>query len=334
MRSEELHLRLDEHRADFESLVGRPFEHFFCPILHVDDETELCKGHVVGKAFPGSARDWVVQRKDVDGFYGSHFEADFAAILYKAGGAPASVLLDKDLSRLFNVVITADGEPVDHFFTRGKMPEHFNGFEVHGDDGQEVFLGLKLERGHAYEKARAHWETWVSKDIRIPALVSLLKAAYLTLFSLLGYRYAISFDGLFLGPGMLGWFFQQSRGKSKQAILDDAREFFGLAAHMVRPAVKTPAALAGTITDRTMLLCRSSTGEPWAVVVFVKTSKQMHAVLLPLTESDRARELFVSFLLNDATKFSATFAVFEGDHWMADRRVVTVEWPKSASPLD
>lgn len=133
---------------------------------------------------------------------------------------------------------------------------------------------------------------------------------------------------------MLGQFFQQSQTKSKPAVLDDARRFFALAAHMVRPALKTPGELAGTITDRTMLLCRSSTGDPWALVVFIRTSQQRHAVLLPLTETDQAREMFMSFLVNDVAEFSASFIRFEGDHWIINSKVMTIEWPKDEGLLD
>lgn len=334
MRGSELNRRLTELRADFASLVGRPFDHFFCPILHVDEDAELCKGHVVGQAFPDSARDWVVQRKDVDNFYGSCFEADFAAILYKEGGTPASVLFDKDLSRSFNVTITADGEPVDHFFAKAEIPKHFTGLELHDDHSDSVLLGLRMEPESAFKKAAQRWATWVSKDIRVPALVSLIKAGYLTLFSLLGYRYALSFDGLFIGRSMLGNFFRQSVGKPKPAVLHDAREFFGPFVHTVRPVLKTTLQLAGTITDGRMFLCRSSTGEPWAVIAFVRTSKQLHGVLLPLTESKRARALFKSFLQNDVTTFSASFIVFERDHWTTSPKPMTINWPKGSGLLD
>jgi hypothetical protein len=33
------------------------------------------------------------------------------------------------------------------------------------------------------------WEIEISKDVRIPALVSLIKAAHLTFFEMLGYRF-------------------------------------------------------------------------------------------------------------------------------------------------
>lgn len=329
-----LEKRLEELRADFASLTGAPFKHFFCPILFVDEDAALCKGHVVSQAFPNSARRWTVQRKDVDSFYGSHFEADFTTLLYKEGDTPASVLFDKKLSRSFDVTITVDGEPVDHYFAKGDIPKHFTGFELHKDDGDSVLLGLKMNPKSAFEKADQQWETWVSKDFRVPALVSLIKAGYLTLFSMLGYRYALSVDGLLVGCHVLGQFFKRNVGKPKEVVLDDARGFFGPYAHMVRPVLKTNLQFAGTVADGNMFLCRSFSGEPWAVVVFIRTSQQLHAVLLPLTESEAAYRAFVSFLHNDETTLRANFLKFERDHWTTNPKPVTLEWPKGEALLE
>lgn len=329
-----LEKKLEELRVDFASLTGVPFKHFFCPILLVDDDTALCKGHVVSQAFPDSTRRWTVQRKDVDNFYGSHFEADFTALLYKEGGTPASVLFDKKLSRSFDVTITVDGEPVDHYFAKGDIPGHFTRFELYKDDGGSVLLGLKMDPETTFEKADLQWETWVSKDFRVPALVSLIKAGYLTLFSMLGYRYALSAGGLLVGHHVLGQFFKRNVEKPKQAVLDESREFFGPYVHMVRPVTKTKLQLAGTAADGSMFLCTSFSGEPWATVVFIKTSRQLHAVLLPLTESEAAYRTFVSFLRNDETTLRANFLKFERDHWTANPKPVTLEWPKGPAPLE
>ena len=75
--------RLKALNQGFEQVVGNPFKHFYCPLLYCDDDTQLCKGHIVNAAFPGIGRQWVVQRADVDGFYGSCFEADFVDFQYK-----------------------------------------------------------------------------------------------------------------------------------------------------------------------------------------------------------------------------------------------------------
>src|SRR5688572_5650000 len=55
--------RLASLRRDFTKVVGRPFKHFVCPILFVDEETELCKAHVVNRAFAASSRRWTLQQR-------------------------------------------------------------------------------------------------------------------------------------------------------------------------------------------------------------------------------------------------------------------------------
>jgi len=64
----EIEQRLQQYRRDYEVANGRPFEHFFCPILAIDERAELIRGHVINKAYNGAPRTWVIQRADVDNF--------------------------------------------------------------------------------------------------------------------------------------------------------------------------------------------------------------------------------------------------------------------------
>jgi hypothetical protein len=62
--------KLVYHRRDFASVEGKSFKHFHCPILHIDEQYDLQRGHIINEAFKGSPGSWVVQRTDVDSFYG------------------------------------------------------------------------------------------------------------------------------------------------------------------------------------------------------------------------------------------------------------------------
>ena len=68
--------RLNRLRRDLGSgkLGSRPVK-FYCPILLIEEEAVLCKGHVVPDGVGGTA--WVPQRKDVDNFFGGFVEADY-----------------------------------------------------------------------------------------------------------------------------------------------------------------------------------------------------------------------------------------------------------------
>ena len=49
-------------RADYESVTGSPFQHFFCPILYRDEDTELCRAHVINRAFRESGPGGILHR--------------------------------------------------------------------------------------------------------------------------------------------------------------------------------------------------------------------------------------------------------------------------------
>lgn len=93
------------------------------------------------------------------------------------------------------------------------------------------------------------------------------------------------------------------------------------------PGAKLP--FVGTPRDGNLLLCRSSSGEPWAVVVPVKTSQQLHAVLLPLSASEAARTAYSSSIRCDETVLHANPLVFERDRWTVDQKAMTLAWTKS-----
>ena len=130
--------------------------------------------------------------------------------------------------------------------------------------------------------ARRKWEIVVSEDIRVQALVSLIKGAHLTLFELLGYRYALSAGGRFVGRDILGEFFTQNRSLRKSEVFDNALAFFREFEHMVRPVESLTIDVAGTVTDRQLFVCTGSGGIAWALIVLIKTSAKLHAVMIPV----------------------------------------------------
>src|SRR5260370_14299015 len=80
-QSEEIQRNLAVHQADYIHINGSPFQHFFCPILFKDEPTELCMGHIVSQKLSNCCRARVVQRKDVDGFYGEMVEDGFTTLI-------------------------------------------------------------------------------------------------------------------------------------------------------------------------------------------------------------------------------------------------------------
>jgi hypothetical protein len=71
--SEEMKAEWNDLREEFARIYGVPFVDFYYPILQVDEPAQLCFGHIVNKKVASSTRKCVVQRHDVDDFYGKHF---------------------------------------------------------------------------------------------------------------------------------------------------------------------------------------------------------------------------------------------------------------------
>jgi hypothetical protein len=93
----DLEEKVEFARNDFTKVTGAPFVHFHCPILGVDEETRLCVAHIVNKHVATSTRKCVVQRHDVDDFYGRAFEIHFQTWLRIRGKSIEDVLFDSDL---------------------------------------------------------------------------------------------------------------------------------------------------------------------------------------------------------------------------------------------
>jgi hypothetical protein len=111
---EKIRHRINALQADFQTIAGSKFRHFYCPILYRDEDVTLCRAHIINNALPDSARNWTIQRKDVDNFYGNVFESDFMAIKYKNGRTVADAFVDRDLSHVLKPRILADGEPIEY----------------------------------------------------------------------------------------------------------------------------------------------------------------------------------------------------------------------------
>lgn len=62
MADEQLLRRVELLRRNFEAERSSPFTDFFCPILHVDEPAELCKGHVIPEEF---CKVWVRSGHDL-----------------------------------------------------------------------------------------------------------------------------------------------------------------------------------------------------------------------------------------------------------------------------
>lgn len=297
--SDTLESRLDELRNDFAGVEGMPFKHFFCPILWIDEATELCLGHVVNKAFRRSSGIRVVQRKDVDGFYGSVVEAQFEVMVASGGKSASELMFDPNLNRKIRPRITVDGEECEYYPYKGhKGPDDTLG-QIRLDDGSQMEVVLKKSPSEVAAAENGNWQVDVDRDYRIAAVATLIKAAHLTLFHMLGYSYALSAAGEYVGRQILGTFYLENREKSLKHAREAADSYFGQFATMVRPLtmVGDPPS-QGTAEDNTVFVCRGTSRRPFAMGVFVRIEEQLHCVLVPAFDHPDAVPTYLDFLQN------------------------------------
>ena len=186
---------IDRLNADFESVTGKPFRHFYCPILHVDEETPLTKGHVVPESLGGSAR--VLQRRDVDQGFGSFFEAEAAdAIRHGLDAKPLDVVLHGDASEVkqlgrrfgFQLLLEGTDKPLDAWIRNVGDDAVFHVSRegltrvLGEDDGREMHSGA----------------IGVELDARSSILVTSLRTSHLAWFRLCGYGYVFCDEGRFV----------------------------------------------------------------------------------------------------------------------------------------
>jgi hypothetical protein len=319
--------KLPDLAEDYARVTGKPFEHFFCPILYADHDVELCEAHIVNEAFGASSR-WTVQRKDVDGFYGSIFESDFVDMKHRGRGISAA-MTDRAVAKRLKPQVVVNGRSVDYYTATGPVPPEHTRLTLVGPQGQ-IPIVLKLRPEEVAALKTAPWRLEIAKDLRIAALVSTLKAAHLTLFQMLGYRYALSPGGRFLGDSVLGRFFLKNAGRPKAAVLAAAHAHFREFAHMMRPLPDMPESFKGTAEEQAVWVWESG-GIRWGMVVMVRTTPgPLHAVLVPIMTSPVAAETFMRFLQGSSDeRITARLTYFRGDHWEGAMETVTHHWPKT-----
>jgi len=311
--------------ANYKALVGHPFQYFYCPILFCDEDTELCKAHIINKAFRDSDKQWTIQRKDVDGFYGSIFESEFEIIQENGKYHPLDVLGNKELSKRLRPKVIFDGKHVEHYVPAEQIPSKHS-LVIVGDNENPPRYAFKLSPDKMLDSSDENWEIRIEKDVRLAALPSLLKAAHLTLFKMLGYEYGLSLAGHFVGHIILGKIFLDNRDKPKAEILENAYEHFSEYINMVRPVLSAPPEFEGTLSDRRLFLCMSG-HHPWAFLLFIKTGERLHAVLAPVFDDAENSARFLRFLNNSPATLEARFAQLTNDGWEIYPNANTFKWP-------
>ena len=317
-----LQAKLEALRSDFTAVSGRPFHFFYCPLLLADEPGEICCGHLINRALSNASRRWTVQRTDVDNFYGTFFEADFVEL--KEDRSPLATSIANELSGKLRPEISYRGQKIEFYKPTSTVPSRHSKVQLETPSGT-VQLALKIAPEALRETRDEDWEISIEKDFRLAALVSLLKAAHLILFEMLGYRYALSAGGMFLGKTVLGNFFLENRGLGREEVLRNAKNHFAQFKNLVRPILAPGTIVEDTVNDRILYICEGSCR--WALVVLIRAAGLAHAVIVPQLEFPESDDRFISFLKESVSNFQARRCYFSGDTFLASPDTKTFNWP-------
>lgn len=287
-------------KADYESVTGKPFRHFFCPILHVDEDVGLAKGHVVPKSLGGKAM--VLQREDVDQGFGSFFEAEAAdAIRQGLDGNPMEVVFRRDpdemkkLGRRFGFRLLFEGtdKPIDASYR--KMGDDA-GFYVATED-------LKAALGERDGRRTLRGAVGVELDARSSILVTSLRTSHLAWFRLCGYRYVFSNEGIFVAS-VLRSFYEKfikprcgpNRSKKgsliseqvKREVAEYCLQFANFIRPLTEPALETlPEAIQLGTQDTGWFLALWDGDQVYGKISILKLRNQRIAVMTPVITDAR-----------------------------------------------
>lgn len=126
-----------------------------------------------------------------------------------------------------------------------------------------------------------HFEIVIDRDYHPEVIATLLKAAHLSQFAVLGYQHVFTSGGLMLAD-ILRTFYLVNQHSPRLEAVAAMKEYFPQHAGMVMPLVGyDPSVLRGTVQDRRFMACLGSSGKWYALGVFVRTGNQMHIVLTP-----------------------------------------------------
>jgi hypothetical protein len=145
---------------------------------------------------------------------------------------------------------------------------------------------------------------------------------------MLGYRYALSVGGHFLGRTILGDFFLANQALPKRQVIANARSHFQPYVALVRPVMGVRDTFKGTADDRLVYICERGSLR-WALIVVIRTGPETcHGVLVPHLEEPIAAKIFHDFLSHTADQeVTARLCSYDGNSWHACPETVTHRWP-------
>jgi len=187
---------LQRLNADYTRVTGKPVRHFVCPITLEDDpNSELCDGHILNAAIRKASRKTVIQRKDVDGYFGTTLEPELIRYL----NTPCTSTQDLLCSAGEATITLPTGETDKVFFPGKKSSKsarsRFQQIDLFKPDGSAIaspFLRTAKLESQFYKGVRVELSLVFNNG---SLLGGLLKSAYLAFFCSRGYAWVMSACG-------------------------------------------------------------------------------------------------------------------------------------------
>ena len=298
---------------------------FFCPILMVEEQAELCKGHVLPQSVDGM--DWVVQRKDVDNFFGTFVQADFkhgAAIRELNSSTNTEEFLDyvhkhgvaKKIGLSVEIAKNI-GAPASTFRDRNRV------------------LGVRMD-ARVLPVNPSNATLIFSPDMMFATTVSCIHWVHLGLFRQNGYAYIDDKSGWFNGS-MLGALYRtyggQDRASERHKLKYDQtvlpKECL-LHRNVVRPFLNSEESLDPKLIDSPFEWFHVAwDGETvFATIHYLKAKGMCCAVMVYTAFDERS---YAHVCIDGCLSFTVSVAHFDGKLVNVDTRRTEVEWPCGAN---
>ena len=307
---------------------GLEIKHFLCPILQVDEDVPLCKGHVIPEAL-GDSGITVLQRKDVDNFFGSAIEAAFIAVVNDGDRNPIDIFTDPSRHRQHRPTTALGDTTVGHYFPtdESKIPgDHLPAFvaDEHGKAVKLVALKITLDEAKKLieetDAALAEFQCSieVDRDYIYHALGSVIKIAHLTMFRLFEYRWIDCLAGKDLAA-ILRKFYYLHKGTTPDFAA--VKAYFSPFAQMMKPffSVDLFQQLAGTLNDNRCVLLYDSNDRPFALGIIVRAKSKRFMVFtypsLPGFAGEVNWHALLGFFAQAASSVVMEIVEWTGSEW-------------------
>lgn len=316
--------------SDFEAQTGHSFDHFFCPILYSDEPKELAQGHIIPKSFCDSSKKTIVQRKDVDNFFG-HFEAVFEQI-QRADLTHEELLTNKNAG-ILKPKLMFDSVEIEsyHYNPKTQVPDHHTLIGKMKSGAPVPWIVAKIVP-EEFDALGDRLVSYIDADFRMAALISCLKVAHLTLFRLMGYQYVLNHAGFFLGRKVLGNYYDRAMNlqRGSNEFKSTTSDHFAKFKNLVRPVERfeLPVDITGTISDKKLLVCWDENNRPWAAQILVRFGEHLNGVLVPSGESNYRK---YNEMLNAESSLDLNVSIgrFGDKKVEVDSRRFEINWPKA-----